>query len=206
MAQTPEALRDYIKNYQVDVIVSDLYLHNTELLPFFEQLRNSGYNLPVIIITADQSRENVLKAASIGTMGYYLRPMSEGLLLLKIKTALDVYQEHHPSRNYVRVKPMSTDFVELRYSCMESTKKFVGKLIDISLGGLAFMRCSSDLCEDMQKEALTSISLTLDNYHYKLICEVINVIDMRCNIKFVDLSREYQEALSSYIYRRIGVE
>ncbi len=206
LAKSIDELNDYIKNYDVDIIVSDLFLRDQELLPFFEEMRNAGYNLPVIILTTDQSRENVLKAASLGTMGYYLKPIEEGLLVLKIRTALEVYKEQHPSRNYVRVKPLESDAIELQYSDMKSKKKQDGKLIDISLGGLAFIRSSDDLCPDFQKGEIIDISLAIDSQHIKLICEVINILDMRCNVKFVDLPREYQEMLSSYIYRRIGVE
>lgn len=204
LAHDIEEIEQYIKTGSVDIIVSDLYLNEIELLPFFEQLRNSSYNLPVIIITADQSRDNVLKAASIGTMGYYLRPLPEKLLVSKIQTALDVYNEHHPSRNYVRIKPLADDKIDLLYRDPNTGEMHEAKLIDISLGGLAFMQSAEHFCPSIYKDATIDILLTLESHKLALRCEVVNIMDMRCNAKFVDLPQDYQEILSAYIYRRIG--
>ncbi len=199
-------LEKYIKDGSVDIIVSDLYLNNVELMPFFERLRSSSHNLPIIIITADQSRDNVLKAASIGTMGYYLKPIEETTLVSKIQTALDVYHDHHPSRNYVRIKPHVSDVIELYYKVPDSQTRFEGKLIDISLGGLAFIRQANDFSAEIRKDGVIDIELTIDNSLLKLKSLVVNIMDMRCNAQFVDLSRSCQEILSTYIYKRIGVQ
>lgn len=79
-----------VKDQPVDLVIADLNLKDGSGLNLIEKLRaeDATKTLPVIIITSDANREDILHGAQIGISGFLLKPFDKNLLLEKIEAAL----------------------------------------------------------------------------------------------------------------------
>ncbi len=197
-------IKDILKNERIDIIISDITIDKEDTFPLLEWIKSTYRTIPILIVTSNTSRDKVLKAASIGTMGYFLKPIDDKILLQKIKGAMDTFMNQHPERNYVRVRPLVEDVVELKFVDPKMNTVLSASLIDISLGGMAFIQSTDNYMGTIQKNDRLKINLKLNEYTLNLECDVVNTEGLRCNVKFSELQRIYQEILSNFIYRRIG--
>jgi|GEM_PF-3154956 len=196
--------KNILKNTSIDIIISDITLDREDAFPLLEWIKSNYRTIPILIVTSNTSRDKVLKAASIGTMGYFLKPIEEKVLIQKIKSAMETFKNQHPERNYVRVHPLGEDNVDLKFADPKTNQILSANLIDISLGGMAFVQPAGQYMGTIQKNDRLKINLKLNEYTLNLECDVVNTEGLRCNVKFAELPRLYQEILSNYIYRRIG--
>lgn len=191
------------KTHQLDVIVSDIKLGNIDLFPTLEQIKISCDNsIPIIILTSNSDREKVVSAAKLGTMGYFLKPVEEGVLVEKIKKTVDSFKRQHSARQFVRVRPADKDITDLNFKDPRKGDMVTGTLIDISLGGLGFLQNTEKSYHKLLSHDKVKINLKINNYSLLLPCEVVTSDEMRCNVKFNNISKMYQEILSNYIYQR----
>ena len=197
-------IQDCVQKEHIDIVVSEIKIGDTDLFVILEQIKTFADRIPIIIFTADSGRENVLKAASIGTMGYFLKPMDVNLLVQKIVSVLNAFSDHHPSRHHIRIKPLPTDQIKITYRHPTNNAISTAKLIDLSLGGVAFLNEGNVFSMTLRPHMILQLHLRINQYSLNINCEVVNIIDQRCNVRFLNLSKEYQEILSSYIYSRIG--
>ena len=68
----------------VDMIVSDLNMPVMDGLTFLETLRSSGATTPVLMVTAEAKREQIILAAQAGVNGYVIKPFTAATLQEKI--------------------------------------------------------------------------------------------------------------------------
>ena len=203
-ASKVQDIQDFIQQKNIDIVVSEIKIGDTDLFPILEQIKTFANRVPVIIFTSDSDRENVLKAASIGTMGYFLKPMDINLLVQKIVSVLNAFGDHHPSRHHIRIKPLPTDQIKITFRHPNNNAISTAKLIDLSLGGIAFINEGNVFSMTIKPHMILQLHLRINQYSLQINCEVVNIIDKRCNVRFLNLSKEYQEIVSSYIYSRIG--
>lgn len=74
-----------------DLILLDWNMPNMNGLEFLKTLRTGkspNQNVPVIMVTAEASEENVVAAVQAGINGYILKPLTQATLEDKIKVVL----------------------------------------------------------------------------------------------------------------------
>ena len=81
-------IHEIIKQYDIDVVVSDITLEGMSLFPILKQINDYNSRMPIVIYTSNSSRDNVVNAANIGAAGYMLKPMDANQLLPKIKNLI----------------------------------------------------------------------------------------------------------------------
>ena len=79
-----------LTNHPVDIIIADLNLKDGTGLELIRKLRSAPAtaSLPVIIITSDADRSQVVEGAELGVAGFLLKPFDKNMLLEKIEEAL----------------------------------------------------------------------------------------------------------------------
>ena len=65
---------DYLRNNPVELILLDFFLPHMNGLDFLIQLRQEGYTQPVIMITAANDPERIVKLQCYGVMDYLIKP------------------------------------------------------------------------------------------------------------------------------------
>lgn len=82
-----EAL-DILETNHIDLIVLDIMMPGMDGYSFLRTLRESGSEIPVLIITARDSAEDVRKAFTLGTDDFMVKPVDEIEMLLRIKALM----------------------------------------------------------------------------------------------------------------------
>ncbi len=79
---------DIIEKQSVDFIICDIMMPNMDGFEFVETLRDTGYEMPVLMLTAKTYIEDKKRGYSVGSDDYMTKPVDEEELLLKITALL----------------------------------------------------------------------------------------------------------------------
>lgn len=77
-----------LESTHIDLIILDLMMPEMDGHTFLKTIRESGCDIPVLIITAMDSHENVVKGFTLGTDDFMSKPVDEAEMLLRIKALL----------------------------------------------------------------------------------------------------------------------
>lgn len=82
-----EAL-ELLEKHHIDLIVLDIMMPEMDGYAFLRTLRESGSEIPVLVITARDGAEDVRKAFTLGTDDFMVKPVDEIEMLLRIKALM----------------------------------------------------------------------------------------------------------------------
>ena len=77
-----------LESTHIDLIVLDIMMPEMDGYTFLRTLRDSGSEIPVLVITARDSSEDVRKAFTLGTDDFMVKPVDEIEMLLRIKALM----------------------------------------------------------------------------------------------------------------------
>ncbi|WP_244850971.1 MULTISPECIES: response regulator [unclassified Caballeronia] len=77
---------DRLKEQRFDLVITDWNMPNMDGLTLLQEIRKSEHHgdVPVLMVTAEKKRENVLAAIQAGASGYVVKPFSEAALADKL--------------------------------------------------------------------------------------------------------------------------
>ena len=107
-ANGKEALDVLAKIEDVSLVVSDVMMPVMDGLQLFRQIkRNINYShIPVILLTAKSSEENIVEGLEEGAADYITKPFSLAVLRLRIRKILEwTQQTHHNIASGIEIKP-----------------------------------------------------------------------------------------------------
>jgi putative two-component system response regulator len=89
----PRTAVDIYKVYQPDLLLLSLTMHYMNGFQVLDQLRQLGGDeyLPVIVISAGNDRESLLKALEMGAKDFIAKPFDSAETLIRIKNILDIH-------------------------------------------------------------------------------------------------------------------
>jgi DNA-binding response OmpR family regulator len=87
-ASDGRAALDLMDREHVDLIVSDVMMPGIDGIELIRQLRGARYDLPVLIVTAKGSIEDMESGFAAGTDDYMVKPISLKELVLRVKALL----------------------------------------------------------------------------------------------------------------------
>lgn len=79
---------DFLENNHIDLIILDIMMPNMDGYSLTEELRDSGYNIPILMVTAKQKPEDKRRGFIVGTDDYMTKPVDEEEMILRIKALL----------------------------------------------------------------------------------------------------------------------
>ncbi len=82
-----EAL-EIMEHNHVDLIILDVMMPRMNGYEFAKTLRNSGCNIPILMITAKEASQDIKKGFISGTDDYMIKPVDEEEMFLRIKALL----------------------------------------------------------------------------------------------------------------------
>ena len=82
-----EAL-DLLDVQHIDLMVTDIMMPGMDGFMLTEQLRNAGYEFPILIVTAKEAMKDKRKGFLVGTDDYMVKPIDEEEMILRIKALL----------------------------------------------------------------------------------------------------------------------
>lgn len=87
-AQNGEEGLAVLEREHIDLIILDLMMPVLDGYGFLREIRESGNEIPVLIITARSAAEDVRTAFTLGTDDFMVKPVDEVEMLLRIKALL----------------------------------------------------------------------------------------------------------------------
>ncbi|MBR5084002.1 MAG: response regulator [Prevotella sp.] len=107
-ANGKEALLMMEENEDVDIVISDVMMPEMDGIELFRKLKcNINFShVPVILLTAKSSEENIVAGLQEGVADYITKPFSLRVLRLRIKMILEQAQRmHNQVANGIEIKP-----------------------------------------------------------------------------------------------------
>ena len=82
-----------LQNGDFGFVVTDWNMPNMDGLQLIQAIRSSPKlkNLPILMITAEAKKENIIAAAQAGASGYIVKPFTAATLSEKLKKVFDKY-------------------------------------------------------------------------------------------------------------------
>ena len=82
-----EALR-LMDSTHIDLVILDLMMPTMDGYTFLKTMRGSGSSIPVLIITARDSAEDIRRSFTLGTDDYMVKPVDEVEMILRVRALL----------------------------------------------------------------------------------------------------------------------
>ncbi len=76
---------DIIKKERPNLIICDLFMPNLNCMELIEDMRRNSLNIPIIIISASESSEQIKKVINAGASSYFKKPFDLDLLITKVE-------------------------------------------------------------------------------------------------------------------------
>ena len=79
---------DVLEKQYIDLVVSDIMMPNMDGYEFVRSMRKNGLNMPVLMITAKDTFEDMQSGFQAGTDDYMVKPVNVNEMILRINTLL----------------------------------------------------------------------------------------------------------------------
>ncbi|HUX74456.1 MAG TPA: response regulator transcription factor [Steroidobacteraceae bacterium] len=166
------AARDALCDTSYDAIVLDLGLPDGDGLDLLHQWRRSGFNEPVIILSARDAVEDRIRGLDVGADDYLPKPFSLQELLARLRSLL---------RRQANVKDTVLEHRGIRMDLVGRTTHYQGEAIDLTSREFALLEIFMQnpariltrtlICEKVWSSPYEVDANLLDVYMSKLRCK-----------------------------------
>lgn len=95
-----EAL-DFMRVAQFDIVISDLRMPESDGLNLLQEVRHSGWDFPVIILTAYGEVDTYLEAMNAGAVEFLNKPIKSEELVKVVRTCLQSRNSRHANHRKI---------------------------------------------------------------------------------------------------------
>ena len=87
-AKDGEEAMDIIENNHVDLLICDIMMPKKDGYELTDELRNNGFELPILMVTAKETMDDKKKGFLAGTDDYMVKPVDMDEMLLRVAALL----------------------------------------------------------------------------------------------------------------------
>lgn len=87
-AQDAQQALDILDTQQIDLMITDIMMPGMDGYTLTAQLRDAGYDFPILMVTARETAHDKRKGFIVGTDDYMIKPVDEEEMLLRVKALL----------------------------------------------------------------------------------------------------------------------
>jgi two-component system chemotaxis response regulator CheY len=161
--------------------------------------------LPVIVHTVQASKGFVLKMVEAGIAGYLLKPFNQETTRARLSGILDRLADHNVQRRHIRVKPDPEELVRVHFRVPGSSPLYSGKLLDISMGGMAIELLTPPAPQTLLPGVrIPRLQFSLGPRELSPSATVVVCKSRVLAIRFEGLGSADKTALERYIFKRIS--
>lgn len=88
LAGNGEEALGILEKQHIDLMITDLMMPGMDGYMLTEQLRDAGYELPILMVTAKETAKDKRKGFLVGTDDYMTKPVDEEEMILRVKALL----------------------------------------------------------------------------------------------------------------------
>ena len=101
--------RDWLKHNYADLIICDLFFPDESGYDLLESVRDNDFfkDVPFLIISGEDNREDVIHALELGATDYLVKPFEKGAVVNKVITALNQrFQPDKITKKYIHLEEL----------------------------------------------------------------------------------------------------
>jgi two-component system chemotaxis response regulator CheY len=207
-ANRQEALDTLKSQPDINVAIVDLDSKEVQGEALLRDLRESDSpgSLQVIVQSVQSSRELVVKMMEYGVAGFLLKPYQDKEIYEKLRKALERCQVPNDRRRHIRVKPDPDELLRLHFKLPGSPGLISGKIIDISVGGVAIELLNPPEPGQLKPGVqIPGIQFTLDRKQFAPPGKVVLFREKLLALHFDYLTVAEKTTLARYVFKRIAV-
>lgn len=107
-ASDGEKAFELLENQYIDLVITDIMMPNMDGYRLTKELRNSEYNMPILMITAKESIEDKEKAYDQGIDDYMVKPIILREMVLRVNSLLKRAKINHEKK--IQLNYMTLDY------------------------------------------------------------------------------------------------
>lgn len=88
LASNAQEALDILDRQHIDLMITDIMMPGLDGYGLTEQLREAGYDIPILMVTAKETIKDKRKGFIVGTDDYMVKPIDNEELVLRIKALL----------------------------------------------------------------------------------------------------------------------
>ncbi|HBD63600.1 MAG TPA: DNA-binding response regulator [Clostridiales bacterium] len=88
LASNAQEALDILDRQHIDLMITDIMMPGMDGFVLTEQLREAGYDFPILMVTAKETIKDKRKGFIVGTDDYMIKPIDNEELVLRIKALL----------------------------------------------------------------------------------------------------------------------
>ncbi len=161
--------------------------------------------MPVIVHTVQASKDFVLKMMEAGIAGYLLKPFNQEAARSRLAGIIDRLADHNSQRRHIRVKPDPEELVRVHFRLPGFPTLYSGKLLDISMGGMATELLNPPATELLYPGVLIpKVQFSLGPRELSPSASVVVWKSKVLALRFETLALADKTALERYIFKQIS--
>lgn len=195
------------KNATIEGAIIDIdnrAVDGTQLINDLRQTERTR-GIPIIVHTVQTSKEAVMKMVEVGVAGYLIKPYSQDTARSKLAAIFSKLANHNAQRRHIRVKPDPDELARVSFRVAPPPQLVSGRIVDISLGGMAVELFNPPAAELLAPGApLSRVTFTLPGKELNPSASVVLLKARVLALKFEALSPADASALERYIFKCIS--
>jgi two-component system, chemotaxis family, chemotaxis protein CheY len=161
--------------------------------------------MTVIVHTVQTSKETVMRMVELGVAGYLLKPFNPESSHAKLAAIFSKLASHNSQRKHIRVKPDADELARVSFRAGSGSPLYSGRIVDISLGGLAMELFNPPTGEAFQAGSqLTRMEVVIGSRELTPSASVVMYKSKVLAVRFEILGPADKAALERYIFKSIS--
>jgi two-component system chemotaxis response regulator CheY len=192
---------------QIDGAIVDIDNHQVEGVRLITELKQDEGTRGILLIvhTIQSQKDVVLKMVEMGVVGYLLKPYSPATARTKLAAVFAKLATHNAQRRHIRVQPDPAEMARVSFRLASSRQLISGRIVDISLGGMAVELFNPPPGSPFTPGVLLSrVSFSLPGRELAPSATVVLLKARVLAVKFESMNADDTAALERYIFKSIS--
>lgn len=207
VATRKAALEALGKGSAIDGAIVDIDNKDVDGIQLITELKESEITrgISVIVHTVQTSKDFVMRMVDLGVAGYLLKPFNPDTAKAKLAAIFSKLATHNSQRRHIRIKPSPDELARVSFRVGRSKQLTSGRIVDISLGGMA-----AELFNPPDNESIsqgTSLSRMEISLAGKVLTPSASVVIYKSKVlavRFEIINPTDKKALERYIFKSIS--
>jgi two-component system, chemotaxis family, chemotaxis protein CheY len=161
--------------------------------------------IALIVHTVQSSKDLVMRMIDMGVAGYLLKPYNPETAKVKLAAIFSKLATHNSQRKHIRVKPDPDEMTRVSFRLAPRSPLISGRIVDISLGGIAIELFNPPLAEALAAGAVIQrLEFALGGKELAPSGSVVLYKSKVLALRFDMMSPADKKVLERYIFKSIS--
>jgi DNA-binding response OmpR family regulator len=207
VADREAAMEALQKNEAIGGAIVDIDNKTVDGMRLIRELKSADKTkgMSIIVHTVQSSKELVMDMVDLGVAGYLLKPFKADQSKAKLAAIFSKLSTHNSQRRHIRVKPDPDELVRVSFRLAADSKLVSGRIVDISLGGMAVELFNPPTDESFTAgTVLADMRFALTGKELAPVASVVMYKSKVLAVRFDALETPDKQGLERYIFKSIS--